>query len=63
MLNKEQDELIRKMLEYRARESISQKELARRVGVSLQTINSIENGLQEPSKLTEAKIYLVIGKE
>lgn len=62
MLNKEQNELIRKMLEYRAKESISQKELARRVGVSLQTINSIENGLQEPSKLTEAKIYLVIDK-
>lgn len=62
MLNREHDELIRKMLEYRARESISQKELARRVGVSLQTINSIENGLQEPSKLTEAKIYLVIEK-
>lgn len=62
MVSKEQDELIKKMIEYRAKESISQRELARRVGVSLQTINSIENGLQEPSKLTEAKIYLVINK-
>lgn len=62
MTKREQEELIRRMVEYRARESISQKELARRVGVSLQTINSIENGLQEPSKLTEAKIYLVIDK-
>lgn len=62
MLSKEQDELIKKMIEYRARENISQKEFARRVGVSLQTINSIENGLQEPSKLTEAKIYLTIEK-
>lgn len=63
MVSKEQDELIRKMIEYRAKESISQKELARRAGVSLQTINSIENGLQEPSKVTEAKIRLVIEKD
>lgn len=57
------DELSEKMIEYRAKESISQKELARRVGVSLQTINSIENGLQKPSKVTKAKIDLVIKKE
>ena len=50
------------MLEYRAKERISQTELARRVGVSLQTINSIENGLQEPSKVTRAKIELVINE-
>ena len=62
MISKENEELVRKMIEYRAKESISQKELANRVGVSLQTINSIENGLQEPSKLTVAKIYLVIDK-
>ena len=53
-------ELSKKMLEYRAKENISQRELAKRVGVSLQTINSIENGIQEPTKLTEAKIYLII---
>ena len=48
------------MVEYRARENISQKEFARRCGVSSQTINSIENGLQEPSRLTVAKIKLVM---
>ena len=53
-------ELSKKMLEYRAKENISQRELAKRVGVSLQTINSIENRIQEPTKLTEAKIYLII---
>lgn len=53
-------ELSERMIEYRAKERISQKELARRVGVTLQTINSIENGLQEPSKVTRAKIDLVI---
>lgn len=52
--------LPEQMIEYRAKERISQSELANRCGVSLQTINSIENGLQEPSKVTEAKIYLVI---
>ena len=56
-------ELSKKMLEYRAKENISQRELAKRVGVSLQTINSIENGIQEPTKLTEAKIYLTINND
>lgn len=51
------------MLNYRARNRISQKELARRCGVSVQTINYIENGLQNPSKITKIKIYLVINKE
>ena len=55
-------DLIKRMIDYRAKENISQKALAERVGVTVQTINSIENGLQEPSKLTEAKIYLVINK-
>lgn len=56
------NELAKSMIEYRAKERISQKELAERVGVSVQTINSIENGLQDPSKVTEAKINLVINK-
>lgn len=56
-------ELSNKMIEYRAKERISQKELAKRVGVTLQTINSIENGLQEPSKVTRAKIDLVINRK
>ncbi len=56
-------ELSKEMILYRAKERISQAELARRCGVSLQTINSIENELQSPSKVTEAKIRLVIGDE
>ncbi len=56
----EEKSLSEAMIEYRAKERISQTELAKRVGVSLQTINSIENGLQEPSKVTRAKIELVI---
>lgn len=55
--------LQEKMIEYRAKERITQKELAERVGISTQTVNSVENGLQTPSKVTQAKIELVIGKD
>lgn len=54
--------LHERMIEYRAKERINQQELADRCGVSKQTIYSIENQLQEPSKVTVAKIELVIGK-
>lgn len=55
--------LIEKMVVYRAKERISQGELAKRCGVSLQTINSIETGQQEPSRVTEQKIRLVVEGE
>lgn len=55
--------LAEEMIQYRARERISQRQLGERCGISLQTVNSIENGLQSPSKVTEAKIRLVINKE
>lgn len=53
--------LSESMIQYRARERISQKELAVRCGCSLQTINSVENGLQNPSAVTRAKIELIVG--
>lgn len=52
-----------RMVEYRAKERINQSELAKRCGLSVQTINSIENGTQDASKVTIAKIELVVGKE
>lgn len=55
--------LQERMIEFRAKERINQQELAERCGVSKQTIYSIENEMQEPSKVTLAKIELVIGKE
>lgn len=55
--------LQERMIEYRAKERISQTELGARCGLSKQTINSIENKMQEPTKITLAKIELVIGKE
>lgn len=56
-------ELKDRIIQYRAKERINQQEFAERCGVSKQTIYSIESGLQEPSKITLAKIELVIGKE
>ena len=52
-----------RMIEYRAKEKLTQSEFAERVGLSVQTICSVENGSQDPSKLTKAKIELVIGKD
>ena len=52
-----------RMIEYRAKERITQSELAERCGLSYQTLNSIEQGKKDPSKVTKAKIELVIGKE
>lgn len=51
------------MIEYRAKHRMSQKVFAEKCGVSLQTINSVENGLQKPSKVTEAKIMMVIKED
>ncbi len=55
--------IVDDMVTYRARNRISQSELAKRCGVSLQTINSIETGQQNPSQVTLRKIELVIYKE
>lgn len=53
-------ELSEKMVLYRAKERISQSELAKRCGLTLQTIHSIEKGVQNPSRVTEVKIRLVV---
>ena len=55
--------LQERMIEYRARERITQQALADLCGLSKQTINSVETGAQDPSRITIAKIELVIGKE
>jgi len=55
--------LADRMIEYRAKERINQQELADRCGVSKQTVNLVERGLQTPSRVTAAKIELVVGKE
>lgn len=56
-------ELSDKMVVFRAKHRINQKQLAQMCGLSTQTINSVETDQQNPSRVTEAKIRLVIEKE
>lgn len=51
------------MIDYRAKESISQGELAKRCNVNPSTIYSIESERHKPTAMTEAKIRRVIEKE
>lgn len=55
------EKLINDIVYFRASHDLSQGKFAKLCKVSTQTIYSIENGLQTPSKMTEAKIRLVIG--
>ena len=55
--------LADRMIQYRAKERMTQVDFAEKVGVSVQTICAVETGAQNPSKITKAKIELVIGKE
>lgn len=56
-------DIAKRILEYRAKENISMAEMAKRCNVTIQTICNIENGVQNPSKLTEQKILSVIGEQ
>ena len=60
---KEFDILRQKMLDYRAKHNISQQKFAELCKLTVQTVCNIENGVQEPSKLTKQKILNVIEKE
>ncbi len=51
------------IIRYRAQHNLTMREMAERVGVSLQTIMMIEHGMQNPSRLTEEKIKLVLEGE
>lgn len=51
------------ILEYRAKNNLSMRQFAERAGISLQTVNYIEKGLQKPNRTTEAKIKLVLKGE
>lgn len=55
--------LAERILEYRAKHNISAREFAKMCKLSLQTIYSIENGVQVPSKITRLKIENVLKEE
>ena len=53
------------MVMFRASNRLTMKQLAEMAGVTYMTISNIERGVQKPSRVTEAKIRLVMerGKE
>ncbi len=55
--------LIERMIEYRAKHNLSQSELADKCNLSTMTVNAIERGYQNPSKITLAKIELILKDE
>lgn len=52
-----------KIIKYRAKHNLTQAEFAQKAGVSTQTIYLIESDLQNPKKITIAKIELVLEGE
>jgi len=53
-------ELCDKIVRFRARNDISQRELAKKLGVSLATVINVETGRRGPSKTTKVKILDLI---
>lgn len=53
-------DLKAEVLAYRAEHNISQRAMAKKCNLTLQTICNIENGKASPTKLTQAKILKVI---
>lgn len=51
-----------RIIEYRARHNMSQEDFAIECKVCLMTVNAIENGKRNPTKLTKAKIEYVLQK-
>ena len=51
------------ILTFRAKNNLSQKKFAKLCGLSIMTINAIENDIQEPTKVTREKIRLVLSGE
>lgn len=55
-------ELADRIVAYRAKNRLSQAEMANKCGVSTQTISLVERGQQKPNRVTLAKIEMIIGK-
>ena len=52
--------LQEEMLRYRAKNCVSQRKFAEMCGLTVQTINSVENGKQKAGKMTETKIRIAM---
>ena len=56
------NDLAKELVMYRAKYRLTQSELAKKCGVSTQTISLAERGLQKPNRVTLAKIRMVVGE-
>jgi DNA-binding XRE family transcriptional regulator len=54
-------ELSEKLILYRAKERITQQELATRLGINRATVNLLENGKYNASRVLTLKINLLVG--
>ena len=52
-----------RIIEYRKRHRMNQREFAERAGIALQTVSSIEKGDQKPQAVTMGKIEDVLREE
>lgn len=52
-----------RIIRYRAKHNLTQVEFAKKANVSTQTIYLIESALQNPKKITIAKIEMVLEEE
>lgn len=55
--------LKERILEFRAKHNLSQEDFANLCQVNIMTINTIETGKRNPTKLTIAKIERVLKKD
>ena len=58
-----EERLLNSLKEQRARLSLTQAELAERVGVSRKTINTVENGVFVPSTVLALKLSRALGED
>ena len=57
------DDLKERIIRFRAKNRITQREMAEKCGISSQTLCSIETGQQTPGKITRTKIELVLEED
>ena len=55
--------LSEQMVRFRAENDLSMKEAAEKAGITLQTWAHVEREIQTPSRLTEQKIRILVGKD
>lgn len=55
--------LSKAMLMYRAKNRMNMKQFAEKAGITMQTVYNIESAGQKPSRVTRAKIELVLNGE